>query len=468
MIVRLLTPHDYGIVALAGLVLGLLTILNDFGLDLAIVAYRKLTESEMAQLNVLAVVVGAAAVAVSCAAAVVLAHPLDAPELPTVTAALSAVLFVASLRTVAIGRLKKELRFARLAVAETVASLSTSASTIVLALAGFQYWALVLGQIVGQVILTAVVLSWVPPRFARPRPAALREILTFSRAILVGRLAWYVQTRADEAIVGTLLGRPALGIYSLAESLGRMPVEKIGALLSQVTPAFVAAHQGDRDRLKRLTLTLTEALALSMFPIAAGMLLLAPACVGPLLGSRWLDIVAPLQVFAIAATVDAVGTVFFPVLVVTGGARLSMYIGLAGSVVLPAAFYFGSAWGVVGVATAYAVGAPLLRIPAYLGVARRTGLTLTRYIGALWPALSATCVMALVMLAVRALLPVSWPLAIRVASEVLSGALAYVLLLTTLHRSSVVRFCRVFGSVRGAPPADTMAAADLPSPPVAA
>ena len=197
LIVRLLTPHDYGIVALAGLVLGLLTILNDFGLDLAVVAYRELTESQMAQLNVLAVVVGSAAVALSCAAAFVLAHPLGAPELPAVTAALSAVLFVASLRTVAIGRLKKEFRFARLAVAETVASLSTSACTIVLALAGLQYGALVLGQFVGQMLLTVVVLSWVPPRFAWPRLTALREVLTFSRAILVGRLAWYVQTRSD-------------------------------------------------------------------------------------------------------------------------------------------------------------------------------------------------------------------------------------------------------------------------------
>jgi len=255
------TPHDYGIVALAGLVLGLLTILNDFGLDLAVVAYRELTESQMAQLHVLAVVVGSAAVALSCAAAFVLAHPLGAPELPAVTAALSTVLFVASLRTVAIGRLKKEFRFARLAVAETVASLSTSACTIVLALAGLQYGALVLGQVVGQMLLTVVVLSWVPPRFAWPRLTALREVLTFSRAILVGRLAWYVQTRSDVAVIGTLLGGPALGIYSMADSLARLSVEKIGALLSQVTPAFMATHQGGRDALKRLTLTLTETFA---------------------------------------------------------------------------------------------------------------------------------------------------------------------------------------------------------------
>ena len=250
-------------------------------------------------------------------------------------------------------------------------------------------------------------------------------------------------------MIGPLLGGPALGIYSMADSLARLPVEKIGALLSQVTPAFMATHQGDRDALKRLTLTLTETLALSMLPIAAGMLLLAPACVGPLLGSRWLDIIAPLQVLAFAATVDAVGAVFFPVLVVPGGVRLSMYIGLTGSVVLPAAFYFGSAWGVVGVAAAYALVAPLLRIPAYLGVAHRTGLTLTRYLGALWPALSAICIMALVMLGARALLPGRWPLVIRVGAEALSGALAYLLLLTTLHRASVAHLYRCSAACAG-------------------
>jgi len=66
------------------------------------------------------------------------------------------------------------------------------------------------------------------------------------------------------------------------------------------------------------------------------------------------------------------------------------------------------------------------------------------------------------------LLPVSWPVAIRVASEVLLGAGTYLLLLTTLHRASVARFYRVFGSVRGASPAEAMTAAGLPSPPIAA
>ena len=50
----------------------------------------------------------------------------------------------------------------------------------------------------------------------------------------------------------------------------------------------------------------------------------------------------------------------------------------------------------------------------------------------------------------------------------ISGALAYLLLLTTLHRASVAHLYRVLGSVRGAPPAEAMAAQRLPSPPVAA
>lgn len=203
-----------------------------------------------------------------------------------------------------------------------------------------------------------------------------------------------------------------------------------------------------------------------MFPVAAGMFLIAPSAVALLLGERWLEVAVPLQAFAIVAASDAVGSVFFPVLIVTGGARLSMYIGLAGSILFPAVFYFGSAGGVVGVTTAYAVVAPLLRVPAYLGVASRTGLTIRRYARALWPALSATAVMAIAIVAIRQWVPPSWPLASGLVVDVLVGAPTYGLVLGTAHRGSVARVYRILRSVRAAP--TRAATAIAPLPPIAA
>jgi PST family polysaccharide transporter len=463
-VARLLTPHDYGIVAMAGVYLGLIAILNEFGIGLAVVAHRQLGEAQIAQLNGLAITIGVAAVGVSAAAALPLGRLLGQPELPPVVVVMGAVFFVTSLRTVAIGRLQQALAFGRLASAEGVQAITTALSTVILALLGLQYWALVLGQVIGQTIFTIVVLTWVPPAFARPRMDALGEVLTFTRRVIIGRVSWFIQTGADFAIVGSLLGNSALGLYAMAQSLGKLPVEKVGGLLSQVTPAFLAASQDDRAGLRRLILTLTEALALSVFPLAVGMLVVAPEAVALALGNQWADIIPPLQIFAPLAAVDAICAIFFPVLLVTGGSRLTMSIALVSCAIFPLAFYIGSHWGLIGVAAAYAIVAPVMRVPAYVGVARRTGLAFTAYLKALWPALSATAMMAIVVLGVRFVVPAGWPLMLRGSGEVLAGGATYAIILATIHRSRVVQFYRVFRELRGG--ATRAAAGSTPGAPL--
>jgi O-antigen/teichoic acid export membrane protein len=365
-------------------------------------------------------------------------------------AVMSGVLLVTSLRTVAIGRLQKDLHFGRLAISDTVQALSTAVSTVVMVFAGLHYWALVLGQLIGNMVATGVTLVWIPPRFAWPRVSSLREVLTFSRDIFVARLSWFVQTGADMAVVGWVLGGHALGAYSMAASLGRLPVEKIAALATQVSPAFLAANHGDRSAPRHLTLVLTQALAFTVLPICGGILLLAPEGVALALGDQWSDVIRPLQIFAIVAAIDSIGSLLSSVLVMTGGARLLMYISLVGAGVLSVAFYVGSQWGLVGVAAAYVCIAPFLRARAFVGVARRTGLSFGEYCRALGPALNATLMMMIVVLNVRLFLLDGWPLAGRVALEVFSGIATYLFLLATIHRVRVVEFFWVFRGVRAA------------------
>ncbi len=90
--------------------------------------------------------------------------------------------------------------------------------------------------------------------------------------------------------------------------------------------------------------------------MCGGMLLVAPDGVALALGSQWLDVTILLQVFAIVAAFDSIGSVLSPVLVVTGRARLLMYVGPSAAVAMPAAYDLGSRWDLVGVAAAYGPG----------------------------------------------------------------------------------------------------------------
>jgi hypothetical protein len=97
---------------------------------------------------------------------------------------------------------------------------------------------------------------------------------------------------------------------------------------------------------------------------------------------------------------------------------------------------------------AYAIISPLLRIPAYVGVWRRTGLSPASYLHALWPALSTSIVMVLALLGIRSFMT-GWPPWLGLVADVLVGGATYVGLLLTLHRTRVAEFYRQFRSVRG-------------------
>ena len=449
LVARMISPHDYGVVALAAVCLGLVTIFNEFGLGYVVVVHRHLTRHQLAQVNALALAVGLAAFGLSCAAAWPLGHLLGVPELPGIVFAMSTVLLVSAVRTVPVGILQRDLRFERLAVAEGVQAVVAAVATVVSALAGLGYWALVVGQILGALAFATLALAWAPAGIARPRADTLGGILPFSRHLLVGRFAWYVSSQADQAVVGMTLGGAALGIYSMAGSLAALPLEKIGALLGQVTPGFFAASQASRAGLRRLVLTLSEGVALVVFPAAAGMALVAPELITLALGDRWRDAIVPLQLLVAVAAFRSIQSVLSPVIFVTGGTRFSMYLSILDVTAMPVALYVGSWWGMVGVATVYGLAYLLLRVPLYVWVFRRTGLSLATYSMALWPATSAVCVMGVVVWTVEAFIPPGWPLALRFVVLVLVGVVGYLVPLLSVHRSSVAAFYRRFLEQRG-------------------
>jgi PST family polysaccharide transporter len=444
VVARLLAPQDYGLVAMATIYLGLVAIINEFGLGMGVVTNRELDDHQIAQLNTIGVAVGVVALAVSCLVAVPLGVFFRAPDLPAVVVVTSTAFPITSLRTIPVGLLQKDLRFRRLATAESAQTLTVAVSTVVLALLEWSYWALVFGQVLGHLAFTSVVLATVRSRFARPRVSSIRSVLTFSRQILVGRLAWYVQSTADLAVAGRVLGGVALGVYSMALTLSSLLLEKVSALVNQVSLPFFAASRGNPADMRRLVLTLTEGLALVAFPVSCGLALVAPEFVPLVLGERWLAVIPPLQVLAGLTAYQALVTVLPPVVLVTGGARLSMYLGLSTAVVMPIAFYIGSGWGTTGIAMTLVLFYPILNVPLFVRTFRRTELSPVVYLGAVWPALSAALAMAAAVLALKAVLPPTWPLAARFTAEVLVGAATYLGLVGTVYRARVVAFYHAF------------------------
>lgn len=414
--------------------LGLIETLSDFGLGAAVVRFRDFSREQLAQFNTLAVGFGLACVAISLLMAMPLGHFFNEPRLPLVVAVLSSTDLIMSFRVVPQAHLQKRMEFRRLAAIDGMQSIAASIITVVLALLHWGYWALIFGRVLSALLAALVTCFVEPTPFRWPKSQGVRQPFTFSRHILTTRFAWYVYSNADFFIVGRFLGQAALGVYTLGWTLSGMAVEKISALIVRVTPAVFSATQHDLRELRRYLLLLTEVIAITTFPVCFGIAVTSDELVRVALGPGWSSAAIPLRLLAISMSLRAILPFVNQALAAIGQQRVSMQNALITACVLPLVFFFGSRWGLAGVAGAWLVLSPALALPLYLRAFRRLELPTRQYVVAVWPALSGSMVMvAMVWLADVLVVGDGWSPYGVLPIKVCAGALAYAATLVLAH-----------------------------------
>jgi PST family polysaccharide transporter len=452
VVARLLSPEDYGLVGMAAIYLGLITLLSEFGLGTAVLAVRQLSDEQLSQLNGLAVLLGLAGLLLSCGLAIPLGRLFRAPDLPVVVVAMSTTFLITAFKAVPFALLQRDLRFKALGLIDLCQALVLAVSMIGFAVAGFRYWTLVCGGVLGAVISTGGVLRLRRLPFAWPRPESLKRVMTVSSDVVIGRLCWYASANADFLIAGRVLGKAALGFYGVGWTLASLPVDKVAALVGQVTPAFFSAVQKDPAAIRRYLLRITEGLALITFPVSLGLALVARDFVLVVLGAKWEGTIVPLQLLAAYAAFRSITPLLPQVLQITGDSRFEMWRMVAAAVVMPTCFYFGAQrWGTVGLAMAWLLVDPLLIFVLYWRLFSKIQLSPRAYFVALWPALSGTALMAAAVLAVGAFGAREWTAGLRLAAQIGVGAISYGLACLVLHRERFTAFYNLVRATRRGP-----------------
>ncbi|HEY3194425.1 MAG TPA: lipopolysaccharide biosynthesis protein [Candidatus Dormibacteraeota bacterium] len=449
IVARLLTPEDYGLVGMAAIYLGLVTLLSEFGLGTAVLAVRELSGAQIGQLNGLAVLLGLAGLLASCAVAIPLGRFFHAPQLPLVVVAMSTTFVITSFKTVPLALLQRDLRFKALAFIDLGQALVLAISMVGFAVAGFRYWTLVCGGVLSALISTGAILRLRHAPFGWPQPKSLKHAMTLSSDVVISRLGWYVSANTDFLVAGRILGKAALGFYNVAWTLASVPVDKVAALVGQVTPAFFSAVQTDHPAMRRYVLRITEGMALITFPVSLGLALVARDFVLVVLGSKWEGTIAPLRLLAAYAALRSITPLLPQALQIIRDSRFEMWRMVAAAVVMPTSFYFAAQrWGTVGLAMAWMLADPLLAFVLYRRVFRKIGLSPRAYLAALWPALSGTALMAGAVLAVGVLRGNEWTPALRLAAQIGVGVITYGLACVVLHRERFAAFYDVVVAAR--------------------
>ena len=453
VVAHLLAPTDYGLVAMALVYLGLAQLVNEFGLGTVIVMRRDLGESQIARLGGLSFLLGLGFVALSALLAGPVAQFFGEPTVRWLITVFSLTFITGAFQVLPRALLAKDLDFRKLAWTDGAEALLTTCGTLALALLGFRYWALVLGPLVGRTASTILVNWWRPHRIAWPRDfATIAGAVTFGWHVVVARIAWYLYSNADFAVVGRVLGKAPLGGYTFGWQISSIPIERVTALVMSVTGPVFSTIQHDRAALQRYLRNLTEGLAFITFPAAVGLALVADVFVLALLGDHWRPAIVPLRLLALSAALRSVTPLLPQIIISTGHAKRNMQFTIAATLIMPILFYAGTRWGTAGVAIAWVIGYPTCVLPMFLGqVLRVTGMTLGGYARALSPAAGATLLMAVTVWSVRVVSPATWPAGLHLATQGLAGVAAYGLVLYGVHRARVREFWRLLRAIRGGP-----------------
>lgn len=340
ILARLLSPSDFGIFGLALLTLSLLDIFSQTGFRQALVQKKEDIRPYLDTAWTVGVIRG-----LILAAAVYLLAPyvavfFDAQSARSIIRVIGLVLLVQSLTNIAVVYFEKELEFRKYFSYQFFGTIIDVAVTVGVAFTLRSVWALVFGVLAGNV--AKVVFSYVIHPY-RPRVhfdvVKTKELFGFGKFIFFHSMVLFLLTQGDDAVVGKIVGMAALGLYQMAYRISNLAATEVTHVVSQVTFPLYSKIQDDKDKLRAALTKTLEFIAMVSFPIAGGLLVLAPEFTALFLGEKWMPMVPAMQVMCLFGAMRSVGAAFGPIFRATAQVHIPLKISLIQLACLAALIY---------------------------------------------------------------------------------------------------------------------------------
>jgi O-antigen/teichoic acid export membrane protein len=388
VLARLLSPKDYGLMAMVGTVTVLAQAVSDFGLSWATVQRERVERNQIDALFLVNCVFGLALAGLSCFSAPYVAAFYHRPELTRITFVASGTLFLSAVAVQPSALLLRQMKLKELNLCTFYSLIISSAITIALAKLGFGYWALVLQLFLQQAITT--LLSFPVSGYYPRLPQHLLHIsslLAFGGYTAAYGLVNYFARNLDNVLVGRFWGATALGYYSRAYFLMTLPgLLIIGVFRGALIPAM-ASFRKDPVRMEAAYLHSLRLIVVLGCTLAVGLAVTSSEVVEIGYGPKWRAVVPILLWLSVAGILQPIQNTsqWLYILAEDGRGMFRMGLLVSGSAVL--AFALGIHAGPIGVARAYAIANTIVAYPVLVMGHRACGLPIKKTLATCGPLL---------------------------------------------------------------------------------
>ena len=379
VLARLLTPHDFGLVAMVTTIIAFFRIFNEAGLSTATVQREGITHAQVSNLFWTNVIVGGVIALMLAMSAPIVSWFYREPQLNKITLVLCITFLLTTSTVQHLALLKRQMRFKLIALIQVSSTATGILVGITMAYLRFGYWSLVGMQITTP--LTALLVTWAISPWRPQLPtwrAETRSLLHFGANLTVSSFLWSIARGSDGLLIGRFYGPASIGLYSRASALLTRPIDQLTGPIESVFVPMLSRLQGQPQRYRRIHLKSYEVIAITSFLFGGLLLALANPLTFFVLGPKWEKAAGIFAGFALVVAYWPISSACTWLLTSQGRGRDFLRLSVINSSITVTAFLVGLPFGPAGVAVSYSAACFLILLPVIHYIAGRRGPVTTK------------------------------------------------------------------------------------------
>jgi len=402
ILARLISPESFGLFMMVTAVTAVADQFRDLGLSTATIQRERITHHEVSNLFWINTAAGCLIALTVCVLSPFVSSYFHEPRLTSMTIALASTFVLGGLSVQHEALLGRQMRLGPKSGMRLVAFLFSSVVGVLMALAGYGYWALVWREISRSAFIVVgawALCPWIP---GRPRrDTEVWSLLNFGSGLTATYILGALTGSLDRLLLGRFHGADAVGLYRQSYQLVITPMSQLMGPLYQVSLPGLSMLQDDSDRFRDFYTRIVSIVAIVSMPLGVFLLVYAEEVSAVVLGDQWHGAATFIRIFGVGGMFQSVFSTIGFVLVSTGRSRELFMLGIAYSTIKSLLMLFGLSWGPVGVATADVAATLAMFSPFLYVTVRNSPITIIAFLRALSRPFTSSVLLIIVLMGFR-------------------------------------------------------------------
>lgn len=350
VLARLIPPAEYGLMAMAGVIVALGFLFRDMGTSAALIQKKDLTEELKNAVFWLNIIIGfVVAIAIICASPFAATY-FSQPDLVCVLILLSLSFPITSSSSSHLALIERNSQFKKVAFIESISSLSATTLAIIAAYLGWGVYSLVIQSLLNAILSTLLIWhisEWKPSLYGYRYFKEIKQIFSFSGNLVAFNFVNYFSRNTDRWVIGKVMTSAVLGAYDLAYRVMLFPLQTFTFVVSRSMLPVLSQYQDNKEKFNKTYLDALCLISFLAFPLMSGLMILREPFVKFVFGNQWSLVASILFWLAPTGMLQALNSTTGAVLTAKGKTNILFYTGILSAVIYVSCFLISASYDIV-------------------------------------------------------------------------------------------------------------------------